>query len=87
MPTKFAVVSVTCAETPRRADRGVYGAASIGEALCRVPFCMLFVPLLMNDLEIGVGVVCIGLPASEGRPGLFAHGVKAGKGTPPPFVL
>ena len=66
MPTKFAVVSGRCAETPRRADRGVYGAASIGEPSRKLLFCIVVVPLLMTDLGTGLGVVCIGLPASEG---------------------
>ena len=41
------------------------------------------VPRFITDFTMGVGEVCIGLPVSESCPGLLAHGVKAGNGTPP----
>ncbi len=44
-------------------------------------------PLLITDLRIGAGEVCMGLPLTESWPGLLAHGVNAGNGTPPFLLL
>ena len=44
-------------------------------------------PFLITDFRTGAGEVCMGLPLSDSWPGLLAHGVNAGKGTPPVLVL
>lgn len=66
-----------------RADKGVYGAASIGEGLASVA-ARKPVPRLGSVLNLlCTGEVSIGLPWSEFESGLLAKGLSAGNGTPP----
>ena len=78
-----SLLALSGVRTTWRADTGVYGAASIGEALPAVvgrkPVPRLGIVLNL----LCTGDISMGLPRSEDCAGLLAKGLSAGNGTPP----